>query len=79
MKLWQLGRKGDYTYDEAMSFVVCADNREEARRVASKNHGDEGAEVWLSDRKTYCWLLGIPSPRYSKRKAYIVVKDFWNA
>ena len=41
-------------YDKAFGFVVIADSEEEARRLASLSHSDEGAEVWLDHAETTC-------------------------
>lgn len=45
-------------YDEAMGFVVAASNPDEARELASKQAGDEGAAAWLAPSLTTCREIG---------------------
>jgi len=59
-------------YDRAFGFVVEADTEAAARVAASLEHGDEGAEVWLSDASTTCAELptGISG---------VILRDLWSA
>lgn len=56
MKLWilKVATAWDPWYDKADGFVVRAETEESARKWASNNHGDEGAEAWLDDGLTIC-------------------------
>lgn len=42
------------SYDENGGFVIRASSSLSARKIASQNHSDEGAEVWLDKTKTTC-------------------------
>lgn len=41
-------------YDCANGFVIEAETEQEARKIASDAHGDEGANAWLDPKWTYC-------------------------
>jgi hypothetical protein len=41
-------------YDCAQEFVVRARNEEQARKLASEDPGDEGAEFWLDKKRSAC-------------------------
>jgi hypothetical protein len=41
-------------YDKAFGFVIRAETEVEARIIASKNHGDEGEDAWLSSELASC-------------------------
>lgn len=41
-------------YDKNFGFVVRADCEDTARRIASKEASDEGADVWLNSGLTTC-------------------------
>lgn len=45
-------------YDCANGFVVVAEHPEQARELASQQHGDEGAEVWFVEHLSACVHLG---------------------
>lgn len=56
-RLWLLQRKytkGEPVYDCNYGFVIRADDASDARLMASKEMGDEGADCWLSDDKSSC-------------------------
>lgn len=56
-RLWVLrrvGGEGTPTYDCNDGFVIRADDEAEARLMASKASGDEGADVWLSRAESHC-------------------------
>lgn len=56
-RLWLLKRK-DYLhmplYDCNNGFVIRAESRSDARWLASKEKGDEGPDVWLSEDTSSC-------------------------
>ena len=45
-------------YDQAIGFVVCADNAVFARQIASEQCGDEGPAPWLDTDKSSCCTIG---------------------
>ena len=53
MKLWLLMRKDSVGYDEYDSFVVRAENEEEARRLAR----DSTSNGWTSEDQVDCHIL----------------------
>ena len=58
------------TWDCAYGFVVRAETEEQARQWASKAHGDEGEDAWLSEKYSSCIELE------AEEKAGIVIQDF---
>ena len=58
MNIYLLERKDDTGYDEADAFVVAASNPSEARTLAGKGSGDEGAGVWEVAGRSTCRKLG---------------------
>ena len=70
MKLYLLKRVGSTTWDELCGCVVRANDIPEARTLASKSHGDEGAEYWLSPTQTTCEELTVDGP------AGVLLTDF---
>lgn len=58
MKLWLLRRRMGW-YDEAHGFVVAANTARQARQVAAKGHGDEGADVWLDPAYVSCSAIRL--------------------
>ena len=70
MHLYVLERLKSGGYDEAMGFVVRAPNVRAARKIASENAGDEGAEVWLNTMMTSCDLLT------HKGHGCVILRDF---
>jgi len=78
MKLWILRpgpdeRAWNPWYDKAFGFVVRAESEEEARRMASEEHGDEGLEAWLSDGSSSC------APLLAEGAPEVVIVDFRDA
>lgn len=62
MKLWILQGSVEVAafdpwYDKAFGFVVRAESKDEARRIASEEAGDEGAAAWLDPAQTTCAML----------------------
>lgn len=43
-----------FWYDCNHGFVIRAESEGEAREIASKNHADEGSEVWLNTERVSC-------------------------
>lgn len=58
-------------YDQADGFVVMAATEEEARLLASCEHGDEGAGAWL-DPDLSCCLELVPHNGFP----HVVLRDF---
>lgn len=58
-KLWllRLNNAVGPKYDIAQGFVVRAGSPKEARKLASAEAGDEGADVWLSAERSSCKVL----------------------
>ena len=75
MKLWILRPVEDWEpwYDKAFGFIVCAETKKEARKLASSDAGNEGKEVWFDSKLTSCKEL---KPIKKKR---IILKDFASA
>ena len=65
MKMWSLTPNPEMfekqwpSYDCAQQFVVRAKDETQARQVASADHGDEGAGVWLDPACTRCEVVSI--------------------
>lgn len=57
-KVYLLTRKDCTDWDEATGFVVIALDARTARKLASAQAGDEGAETWLDARLTKVSKLG---------------------
>jgi hypothetical protein len=76
MKLWLLTRveKPDEEYwphyDQAVAFVVRAENEEHARSLASAQAGDEQAKFWGDPRQSDCVRL-----RHSGA-AEVILRDY---
>jgi hypothetical protein len=73
-KLWIVEREGkqEPIYDAAHGFIIRAETEEDARIIASENHGDEGPDCWLDvTRSDVRELLadGVPG---------VVMTDFCN-
>ena len=55
MKLWVLGlAEGEGGWDCAYGFVVRAKDEAHARKLASEQAGDEGADAWLLPSRSTC-------------------------
>ena len=52
MKLYVLRRSADW--DEAAGFVVRADSKKAARKIASSQCGNEGPEAWMDAKQVSC-------------------------
>lgn len=61
-RIWHLQRTVEVDYQEASAMVVVADNEKQARAIASRAHGGEGAATWLADQLTSCTVLGSADP-----------------
>lgn len=59
MKLFLLRRHVDEAgiYDCSDGFVIRATNKTRARLLASRKAGEEGGDVWLTDKGSSCELL----------------------
>lgn len=63
MKLWQLKLKGfKNSYDVTNGLVVRAKTPQKARKLASKECGDEGPDSWLSPNFSSCRRLKVDGP-----------------
>lgn len=68
MKLWLLRAlepdKGPWgVHDVAVGFVIRAELENEARYLASQNHGDEGIIVWFDPKLVSCKELIMAGER----------------
>jgi hypothetical protein len=70
--LERLGPRGVY-HDQAQAFVVVADSETRARRLASREAGDEGAEFWLRPSTSRCDVIGRAARGQNDG---VVVRDF---
>lgn len=74
MKLYYLELREDLrSWDCNHSFVIRAENEDDARFYASQRQGDEnnwGENVWLNKEKTTCTEL------FYEGKAGIIIADF---
>ena len=72
MTLWLLRpvRQWEPWYDKMFGVVVRAPTREEARRLASKEAGDEGAAAWTDSSESTCEELAPEGPEG------VIIKDF---
>lgn len=58
MELWHLVINKLAGYDSNDSFVVRAHDAINARLMASKQAGDEGADTWINSDKSSCVSIG---------------------
>ena len=63
-----------WDYDCVKSFVIIARNESEVRNIASNNHGDEGASVWLNKSKSITQCIGIAVSTITEPR--IVIREF---
>ena len=63
-------RYEEWNPDEALAMVVRAESSKQARILASKLCGDEGASVWLSASESSCTLV-------TNGRGTVLVRDFW--
>jgi len=70
MHLWILTTKTPLTYDCTYGFVVRAPSARAARKLASREAGDEGASHWLKPQTTRCHKLS------EEGKKEIIVNDY---
>lgn len=61
------------SWDEYCGHVIAADNQVEVRILASKEAGDEGAEVWTNSGKSKCRRIATDC---IYKKPQIVLSDF---
>ena len=64
-------RDSNITYDAADGFVVRARSLQVARRLASKQAGDEGASYWLSPLVEWALIGSSQSDREE-----VILRDF---
>jgi hypothetical protein len=70
MKLWLIEQSAQVDWDEAVGFVIRAESEVEARKMASKEAGDEGAVTWLDIAHSNCVELN------SKGEGAIILRAF---
>jgi hypothetical protein len=78
MKIYQLAalqQNSDRSFDldKARGFVVIADSEQQARRLASEQHGDESADFWLRPSFARCDVIGTAA---RGQNAAVVMRDF---
>jgi hypothetical protein len=74
LPLWRLRREDDgQRWDETVGFIVSARTNQEARLVASKDHGDEGAACWKDESLSSCELI---APTSCFIESEIALQDF---
>jgi hypothetical protein len=61
-------------YDKAFGFVVRADDEKQARELASKEAGDEGAKAWLNPQQSLCEIVGDAVG--NGEEAQVLLRDF---
>jgi len=55
MKIFVLNRSRECGYDEYVGFVICAENEENARKLASTmGFSEEEGKIWLNKNDTNC-------------------------
>ena len=59
-------------YDEVEGFVIIAVNSPQARNLASKHAGDEGADTWQKKGKSTCIPIGVPEPKLAQREQILL-------
>lgn len=59
MLTYILRAKHDSGYDCMKGCVVNAKNAKAAREIAARNHGDEGAMVWMNANLSTCIQVGV--------------------
>ena len=53
MKIWLL-KQPEFNYYYIAGFVMAAISEKQARLLASKEAGEEGAEIWLDPARSTC-------------------------
>lgn len=48
MPIYLIWRTDPSTWEENVSLVVRAENKQHCREIASKNHGAEGPDIWFA-------------------------------
>lgn len=61
MFIYHVHRKGEGSWQEQEGVVVVASNEDQARDLASRSHGDEGLDLWLTPKATVDYL-GVARP-----------------
>jgi hypothetical protein len=51
-------------------FVVCANDEQEARQLASRECASEGKDYWLNNKLTSC----VPVP---ENKSQVILRDYY--
>lgn len=69
--LWLLKAKENNGYDVADGFVIRADTPKQARKLASKECGGEGKEIWLRAKHSICRGIESCSGRHK-----VILIDF---
>jgi hypothetical protein len=65
MFMYHVHRNGDGSWQEQGAVVVAAAGEDHARGIASRSHGDEGMDLWLTPKVTVDYLgiarAGLPA------------------
>jgi len=56
MFIYHVHRDGEGSWQEQEGVVVIAESEDSAREVASRSHGDEGVDLWLTPKVTVEYL-----------------------
>ncbi len=80
MKIWHVypteyGQKLIPTWDVANAFIVYANTARQARFLASKRAGDEGAILWTNSTYSFCVLVGRTLREENQQ---VLLRDFSN-
>ncbi len=62
-KLFLLKRIDEANYDENFGFLIRAESKEEARKIASENIQDESADTWLNSDLSTCDVMKWPGEK----------------
>jgi len=56
MFIYHVHRNGEGSWQEQEAVVVVAASEDLARHIASRSHGDEGEDLWLTPKATVEYL-----------------------
>ena len=76
MKIYQVTRTDEADYDEAAGFVIVAPDRETARTLASREAGDEGADIWLDPHLALVHQVGLAA---ATEREGVLLRDYWES
>jgi hypothetical protein len=73
MKLFVISRRNYLGYDTYRGHVIAAPSSTRVRQMAADKSADEGREVWLDAKETYCTCI---SDQSKYQTPIIVLSDF---